>query len=269
MTQALLHTTTLYRDRLIALEHQAVPHLHAAHAHMLSTLEPSLHALYSQIDATYAEMRQHQEEDEPAPKIPLTWLYEHRRLSTLTSQVEHAVTQFTASAQASIAHLTQQSQALGHEAATAQLHSVLKPVKPATEGEYHAPLVSLTRVVALEAVEGVRQSLIRGLTLGRNAQQIGKKITESLAKPLQRVIGVAVNIATSAYRWAVGLVYKANRDICIGWAWLATATACFWCASQDGSKHGLDEEMNSHNFCHCVQVPLFSDESQDGEEIEE
>lgn len=261
----LLTTTEHYRSRLITLEDHTEHSLRLAHTHMLSTLQPALHALYRDLDAAYAHQQQDTSEDEPMAKVPLHWLYASNRMQHLTQQVESQVNQFAHTTHTTIAHLAHDAQSLGHEAAHAQLAAVSDtPPKPVHEAMLTGHLTSevnglvgLTSGYGAEASKGVKQTLIRGLALGHKTEQISKEVGQVLLKPLQRVIVTIKGVATTIYRKTVSLFYKSSGMV-IGWVWTSQEGVCEWCQSQNGSKHGLDEEMKSHDFCHCVQTPLLA-----------
>ena len=70
---------------------------------------------------------------------------------------------------------------------------------------------------------------------------------------LHRALTVDRTSAAEAYRASVLLTLQINDDIARLWEWKAQAGACKFCQSMDGTRHPIDEDMQSHPNCFCVQ----------------
>src|SRR6266702_3963384 len=96
-----------YRAQLLAHEAQAERQLEAAYAHVLSTIHPQLERIYQQIA----------DKQSSGEAVPLSWLYEERRIQTLTQFIEHEINLYGALARVQTGQLQQQGVTLGQEAA--------------------------------------------------------------------------------------------------------------------------------------------------------
>src|SRR5260221_5281116 len=107
MSQGRLQQTIAhYRAQLKAREAQAEQALEAAYANTLQVIQPMLASLYQQIsDKSLA-----------GEDIPLSWLYEQRRLEALTQFIEGQINQFGMLAQMQVGQLQHMAVQLGQQA---------------------------------------------------------------------------------------------------------------------------------------------------------
>ncbi|SRR5712691_7521558 len=111
-----------------------------------------------------------------------------------------------------------------------------------------------------ETAKKISDALHLGLSLGQKRSQIAQAIEQALLTLLYRALAWVGDSFIDAFRGASLEVYQANSDIVIGWAWMADLMGepppCGACTAEHGSIHPLDEDMNSHNKCRCVQEPV-------------
>src|SRR5216684_2400082 len=106
-----------YRAQLKAHEAQAEQALEQAYANTLQVIQPMLDHLYQQIS----------DKQQAGEEIPLSWLYEQRRLEALTQFIEGQINQFGMLAQMQTGQLQSQGIYLGQQAAQALLQSTVQP----------------------------------------------------------------------------------------------------------------------------------------------
>src|SRR5258708_15789640 len=92
-----------YRAQLKAREAQAEQALEAAYANTLQVIQPMLASLYQQIS----------DKLDAGEDIPLSWLYEQRRLEALTQFIEGQINQFGMLAQMQTGQLQHMAGRLG------------------------------------------------------------------------------------------------------------------------------------------------------------
>lgn len=130
------------------------------------------------------------------------------------------------------------------ERATEQIHSYTKPL-------------------ADDAVDSMKNTLIRGVALGDNPRQaaatIVRRVEGRFNGGLTRALNIARTETLDAHRSGAAAAQFANPDVLRGWLWdaeLDTRT-CPSCWAQHGTEHGLDEPgPNDHQQGRCARLPL-------------
>ncbi|MBF6592801.1 MAG: hypothetical protein IVW57_19995, partial [Ktedonobacterales bacterium] len=97
-----------------------------------------------------------------------------------------------------------------------------------------------------------------GLVQGKNPRAVARDIAQAADVPLNQALNIARTEELTAYRTAAILNYQDNSDVLDGWVWSAdlSTNTCGLCLSLNGSVHGLDEFLDSHNNCRCSPIPL-------------
>lgn len=239
-----------YRLRLITHETSAALTLEFAHMQMLRHLDQPLRALYRQIE----EAQQQQSDQRGSRVISLSWLYEHNRLEHLLSYVTTAMQNFATVAHVAIGHLLHTAAQLGQQSGMAQVRGASvhpAPTSNLTQRVAHASefvagrLDSMARTVA----GNVQGALLMGLSLGLSVAAIGRRIAQALDAPRWQARALARNGAFGVYRGVEMDVWVENDAGY--WIWRAQPGACKFCTSMDGTRHPVDEEMESHGNCRC------------------
>jgi hypothetical protein len=233
-----------YRSQLIAQESHADQAIRSAHNSMLGAIQLRLGPL----------LKQYKDAQSGEEKVPLTWLYQDHKLSNMKYLAMHYVSQFASQAQSQVVGLQHQAIALGSKAGVAQLSTIAHPgqIKAAHVGTVK-PVAGLFNVFAPEAAEKVGKALITGVSLGQEPDHINRLIMMALLICLHRALTLDRTLMMEAYRASVLATWQENEQLSKGWIWIAQAGSCPFCQSMDGSKHKLDEEMESHINCRCVQ----------------
>lgn len=262
MTASRLHRTIAdYRARLLANEAKAAQTLNDAHAHTLAAIQPALDKLYREI----AEKQQSGE------TIPLSWLYEQRRLQAIKRLITNQIDHYGALALMQTGQLQSQSAQLGQQAGMDLLDATVPPgvnfsfgvpspkaivdIVGATQAG--SPLADLFNGFGTEAADKAGKALITGVTLGQNPRQTALAVQDALGISRSRALTIARTESLRAYRSANLETFKANSDVVSEWVWQSAldARTCVACIAMNGSVHGLDEEMGSHPCCRCVMSP--------------
>src|SRR5260221_4881884 len=165
-------TIAHYRAQLKAREATASQALEAAYANTLQVIQPMLDQLYQQIsDKSLA-----------GEDIPLSWLYEQRRLEALTQFIEGQINQFGMLAQMQTGQLQHMAVQLGQQAGQWLLQATVSagvnfsfgfPSPQAIASlvgatQAGSPLPDLFPGLGAKARQGVKDPLITGLSLCDN-----------------------------------------------------------------------------------------------------
>lgn len=244
-----------YRAQLQSYEQLADHSLNGGFASALQVIGPQLERLYQQIAA-----KQQSGED-----IPVSWLYEQRRLQALTALIEGQINHYAALSQATVGHMQQQGLLLGQQSAQQQLQATVPPGVHWTFGIPHpgaiANIVSSTERLfsgmGTEAATAAKNALIRAITLGENPQAVARDLQQALQIARYRVLTIARTEMLNAYRGAQLANYQANSDVVGGWVWSAALfpRTCAACIAMNGTVHDVSEPFASHPNCRCSPVP--------------
>lgn len=244
-----------YRAQLTAYEQLAEHSLNGGFASALTVIGPHLEKLYQQIAA-----KQQAGED-----IPVSWLYEQRRLQALTQLIEGQINHYAALAYTTVGHMQQQGILLGSQSAQQQLQASVPPGVQWTFGIPHPGAIAniatstqrLFRGMGTEAATAAKNALIRAITLGENPQAIAREVQQALQIARYRALTIARTEMLNAYRGAQLANYQANSDVVGGWIWSAALSprTCAACIAMNGTVHSLSEPFASHPNCRCAPVP--------------
>jgi len=250
-----------YRAQLKAHEAQAEQALEQAYANTLQVIQPMLDHLYQQIS----------DKQQAGEEIPLSWLYEQRRLEALTQFIEGQINQFGMLAQMQTGQLQSQGIYLGQQAAQALLQSTVPPgiawsfgvPSPSALQEMvgatqaGSPLADLFSGFGAEAAQGVKDALITGLSLGYNPRDIAPQVQQALGISRNRALTISRTEMLRAYRGANLETFKANDDVVDGWIWNCALdrTSCSACVAMHGTEHSLDETLDEHPNGRCSMIP--------------
>lgn len=106
--------------------------------------------------------------------------------------------------------------------------------------------------------QGVRETLMRGIVLGKNPRDVAKLVREHLGGTLARSLTIARTEMLTAYREGARQTYEANPRVIRGWTWHSALDrrTCPVCWAMHGTTHRVDESLASHPSCRCVMLPL-------------
>ena len=262
MTGRIQAVTAKYREQLLQREAKAEQALNTAHKNTLAVIQPHLDTLYRQIA----------EKQSAGESVPVSWLYEGKRLETTKQLISGQVNHYAALAQMTVGQLQHQGIALGTQLAQAQLEASVPMTVNWSFGDPSpaaianmvgvtgdgSPLADLFDKFGTEAAQAAANALIQGVTLGSNPRTIAPLIEEALEVSRWRALTIARTEMLRSYRSAALENYKANSDVVSKWRWTCAKSdrTCAACLAMDGTLHDLDEDMGTHPNCRCVQAPV-------------
>jgi SPP1 gp7 family putative phage head morphogenesis protein len=119
------------------------------------------------------------------------------------------------------------------------------------------------------AREGVIQSILEGVGLGKNPRTIAQEITRAFGTSLTDAVRTTRTSQLWAARESTRLNYIANGIT--GWIWMAELddVTCGACAAMHGTYHEMDEQLDGHYNCRCAMIPGNTGDAieQTGEEF--
>jgi hypothetical protein len=219
-----------HRQQLRSHEITSEVILRAAYTHMLSTLQPTLDALYKAI----AEQRTQGD-------TTLSWLYQAQRMAILKQRVTETINQYAVLAEQQVVHL----QHLAIQLASQGRNTPDMTVNHATFA-----------MMGAQAAQGVSSRLIIGISTGLDLASIVRGIKQVLSLPLVKALTIARTALHNAYRASTIDSYSAQGEE--GWIWwsLLLPSTCFACLLMHGTRHKLSEKFASHPNCRCSPKPI-------------
>ena len=252
-----------YRRLLKQHEVQAEQALTYAHTRTLEMIQPALNKLYQEIAA----------KRKAGEDVPLSWLYEQRRLETIKLLITQQVNNYGALARMTVQQLQHQGVTLGNQSAQALLQTTVpsgvnfsfglpSPIAIANmvgATQAGSPLADLFNGFGAEAADKAGKALITGVTLGYNPRQIAPLVQQALDVSRYRALTIARTSMLDAYRSANQETYRANADVVGQWRWTCdkSSRTCAACIAMDGQLFDLDQDMDSHPNCRCAPVPVM------------
>ncbi len=248
-----------YRQRILVDERRATDAMRRAFADALRHLTPHLAHIEQQIAAAWAAGQ---------PVSP-SWLYERDRLARLQATINREMTRFGAVARTALAG-AQRAAVLGgvRDAQAALAGTVPRGVAwqfgavpaSAVEAQVSAvqpgsPLAGLFDQFGPQASAAAKEALVTGVTVGQSPDLIARALRVALHTTQARALTIARTETMRAYRVAQLDNYRANRDVVQQWVWSAASTACGMCLAMNGTRHDLDEGMDTHANCRCSANP--------------
>lgn len=120
-----------------------------------------------------------------------------------------------------------------------------------------SPLHKILKEVAPDATNRVRDAFLQGVGSGQTPTQIINGVREHLGGNMARMLTIVRTEDMRAYRSSTLRAFQENNDVIDGWVWVASLTgdACAMCIAMHGTEHDINDEMDSHPNCRCVQAP--------------
>ena len=128
------------------------------------------------------------------------------------------------------------------------------------------PVEGILRNIAPNAVGTVRRAMLGGLADGQPPERIVRGLADVLGNSAARAATVMRTEGMRAYRETNLAAFRENGNVVKGWKWIASLSAdtCAACLAMHGQEFELDDEMDSHPNCRCVQVPITATWAQLG-----
>lgn len=135
---------------------------------------------------------------------------------------------------------------------------------------------SRRRPLAEDAVESMRQALVRGVAIGENPRSTARRMLDrthsSFNGGLSRALTIARTEVLDAYRSGAAAYQSQHDDVLRGWAWHAKldARTCPSCWAKHGTVHQLWETgPHDHQCGRCSRTPLTRSWADIGIDLEE
>ena len=209
----------------------------------------------------------------------ILWLHQSGHLAKLQSVTRNTIHTFSQHTQSIIATSQDDAVKQGNDAAKATIAAVLAgwAFKHGTQAALakieHALLVGSRTNILLTKLSGnvlnrITKLLYAGISPYLAPTQIAERITQILDMARNQTLTIARTETFNAYRAATLAAFQANSDVVDSWTWVAGPGCCAFCAGMDGTVHSLDEEMDTHPNCGCLQQPNIKSQ-MDTSDIEE
>jgi SPP1 gp7 family putative phage head morphogenesis protein len=120
-----------------------------------------------------------------------------------------------------------------------------------------SPLANLLRSNYGEAVNGLLDALLKGLTLGNHPTDIGRMMAEEFGIGLQRALTIARTEQLRAYR-AGSLEQYRNSGVTVRYKRMSARDerVCAGCLFSDGMEFETDHDFDEHPNGRCTMVPV-------------
>lgn len=258
-------TINSFRDRLLAGEQGAAQDMAAFFQQAIGKIQPELDRVTQQI----ADM---QAAGEP---IHPSLMYEQGQFKALRDSIEQEVQQFGDYAAGRTANLQRQAIYGGVQDAQWLLSQTVPDgvtwqfaatAPAAVENAMGAtqdgsPLAKIFDGYGTQASTDAKNALVNGVLMGKGPRQIAADLQGSLEGNLSRALVISRTESIRAYRTAQTQNYQDNSDVVEGWIWQADlgVDTCALCIAMNGSVHDVNEFLDSHPQCRCVQLPKTKD----------
>lgn len=118
------------------------------------------------------------------------------------------------------------------------------------------PLYELLQAGYPDVITNLTDTLIKGVSLGKNPVTIARAMKDNMNGNLSRAITICRTEELNAFRDA-NLEAMKNSGMVEGWEWISEPDACEDCLANDGKQFPLDEPFDSHPNCRCAELPVL------------
>lgn len=254
-----------FKGRIVSRERRAANLILRAYADAYVRLREKLDQLTAEID----DLRRQ------GAEIPAGWLYERGRLASLKRDIETEFARFSTEAARLITDEQRAASRLGVVDAESLVAAALEAEGLRVETRFGglnrgaveasagfasdgSPLATLLNEAGRRAGERARLALISGVAEGASADVIARRFRKAFGGGLARSLTIARTETIRSYREAAREVYRSASDVLEGWVWTASMSrrTCAMCLAMHGKVFGVEDRLESHPNCRCVQVPL-------------
>ncbi|HEY0171604.1 MAG TPA: phage minor head protein [Pyrinomonadaceae bacterium] len=266
-------TAEAFKARLFSRERRAASLLVRAYAVSYERIKKKLNDLARDIEA--ARLR--------GDEIPAGWLYERGRLATLKKEMTAEMLRFSQGAARVISAEQAAAARLGLADARALVVAALDAEGLSVQARFGnlntaaveaaagfasdgSPLATLLNEAGRRAGERARLALVSGVAEGASADVIARRFRDAFGGGMARALTIARTETLHSYREAAREVYRASSDVLSGWTWTASLSrrTCAMCLAMHGQVFRVEERLESHPCCRCVQVPLVTGGDESG-----
>jgi pyrroloquinoline quinone (PQQ) biosynthesis protein C len=261
MASRLERITKDYRAKLLQADKIVLQSLQEAHNATLATIQPQLDKLYKQIQAKL----------QAGESIPVSWLYQEKRLETIKALISDQMDQYGIYARQTVGNQEILAVRLGTDMAQTQLRATVPSgvnwsfgiPQPGTinaimgANRVGSPLFDLFSSFGPMAAKEASKALVTGVTLGMSPKQIAPMVRQALDVPRWKALSIAKTETFRAYRQATVENYRANSHVVDTWIWFCSLSvnSCAACIAMHGTEHSLEETLDEHVNGSCSMIP--------------
>ncbi|MCA1615041.1 MAG: phage head morphogenesis protein [Acidobacteria bacterium] len=260
-------TAEQFKARLFSRERRAASLLVRAYGVAYLNIKRKLDDLAKEIEAARLA----------GETVPVGWLYERGRLASLKAAMSAELRRFSEGAARVITDEQRAALRLGLSdsrtlvvaaleaeglSVTANFGGLNRNAVEALAGfaSDGSPLATLLNEAGRRAGERARLALVSGVAEGASADVIARRFRDAFGGGMARSLTIARTETLRSYREAAREVYRASSDVLDGWVWTASLSrrTCAMCLAMHGQVFSVEERLESHPNCRCVQVPLVT-----------
>ena len=108
-----------------------------------------------------------------------------------------------------------------------------------------------------DSVKKITDTLIQGVTIGRNPRDTARLIKEDMAGDLARALRISRTETIQAYRESSREQMK-ESGLVDEWEWLSEEDACDFCLGNNGKRFPVSEPFDTHPNCRCTNLPILN-----------
>lgn len=252
-----------YRDVLDARSTNAVDRITRSWLQAQQRVDVEVQALLAKMEAARLAGV------EPSP----AWLYQQRRLSTVTDTIRAEVERWAPDAEEATRDLARDAVRQGQEHARTLAREAARTGLPGLEATFTdispenmatmmghlapgGPVRDLLVRLGGEAADAAESVLTTGVLLGKGTDWMTRRLATALDVPRWRAETIARTEALRGYRETSRLTYQ-QSNVVGGWTWRAAIDrrTCAACVVMDGTEHPVTERLDGHPRCRCAMVP--------------
>lgn len=246
-----------YRRRLLEQDADALERIIGAYQDVWGGISTELDALLQMI----AEARERGE------TVSEAWLKRRDRMTALLEQCQEQLDRFASVVESEVTQTQRGAITAGQDSARAALSGIGIDWNRMNTGAVEnivgalgdgSPLAERLARFAPETAAALRQSILRGISTGKNPREMVRQARKVAAVPLDDALRIARTETMRAYRESSLQSYR-DSGVVTGWRWLASlsgARTCVMCLAMHGTLHAVTESFGSHPNCRCVPVPV-------------
>lgn len=205
-----------------------------------------------------------------------SWAFQGGRLSSLKTQVTRALAVYNAIAEPAIGDTKREAVLAGSMEALNLLGAATgmpRGLDPATtfgklpdraiealveRTQDGTPLAKVLGRYSDDIAERMESALVRGLGLGRGPATIARELRDITGNGAYQSLRLARTEVMTAQRGARIGTFRENSEVVEEWEWKTgqDERVCLFCNEMEGTRHPLDEEMESHPNCRCSPLPV-------------
>lgn len=247
-----------YRSMLKQRGAQSSQQIETAHAQAKQSLQPRLDQAYQDINAKQKD----------GTKAPLFGLLEGQKLEQIKQAVAEQIGKFADFAKMTTEQLVNWASSLGSQAKSAflALSSVFKPAVQSVADLAQSAVSKIGNLFAGfvgEAVKGVKDALVQGVSLASSIKVIAEQVTQALDVSRWRALTIMDTEVFRAFN-AASTAFFGEDALQVQYMWICQLSirSCGTCVALHGTIHDLSDDLQDHPNGSCIKVPYIDGVSQ-------